>query len=132
MYCIRSTYGSRQTGRDQDEGTKTMADDTPLLDTLAAMTLVSVESCDLEARELMLVRLAALAAAEAPPGSYLANVGLASEAGITIEDAQGVLIAVAPIIGTARTVLAAGNVSRALGFAVAALEADVEAQLVAQ
>jgi hypothetical protein len=108
-----------------------MADDTPLLDTLAAMTLVSFETCDLEPRELMLVRLAALAAAEAPPGSYLANVGIASDAGITVEDVQGVLVAVAPIIGTARSVLAAGNVTRALGFAVAALEADIEAQLLA-
>ena len=109
----------------------TMADDTPLLDTLAAMTLVSFETCDLDARELMLVRIAALAAADAPPGSYLANVGVASDAGITLEDVQGVLIAVAPIIGTARAVLAAGNIARALGFAVAALESELEAQLAA-
>jgi hypothetical protein len=106
-----------------------MAEDTPLLDTIAAMTLVSFEACELEARELMLVRLAALAAADAPPGSYLANMGLASDTGITLEDAQAVLIAIAPIIGTPRAVLAAGNIARALGFVVAALEAEIEAEL---
>jgi hypothetical protein len=49
--------------------------------------------------------------------------------GITLEDVQGVLIAVAPIIGTARSVTAAGNITRALGFAIAVLEAELEAEL---
>ena len=39
-----------------------MAEDTPLLDTLALMTAASVEACNLEDRELMLARIAALAA----------------------------------------------------------------------
>jgi alkylhydroperoxidase/carboxymuconolactone decarboxylase family protein YurZ len=106
-----------------------MADDTPLLDTLAAMTAVSLESCDLEPRDLMLARIAALAAAGATPLSYLANVGAASDAGVTLEDVQGVLIAIAPIIGTARTVAAARNIMSALGFAIAAVEAELEAEL---
>jgi hypothetical protein len=109
-----------------------MADDTPLLDTLAAMTAVSVESCDLEPRELMLARIAALAAAGATPLSYLANVGAASDAGVTLEDAQGVLVAIAPIIGTARSVAAARNILLALGFAIAAVEAELEAELDAE
>ena len=109
-----------------------MADDTTLLDTLAAMTAASVESCSLEPRELMLARIAALAAAGAPPASYLANAGTASDLGITLEDVQGVLIAIAPIVGTARTVSAAGNIARALGFAIAAIEAEVDAELAAE
>ena len=109
-----------------------MADDTPLLDTLAAMTAASVESCSLEPRELMLARIAALAAAGAPPASYLANAGTASDLGITLEDVQGVLIAIAPIVGKARTVSAAGNIARALGFAIAAIEAEVDAELAAE
>jgi Na+/H+-dicarboxylate symporter len=109
-----------------------MADDTPLLDTLAAMTAASVESCSLEPRELMLARIAALAAAGAPPASYLANAGTASDLGITLEDVQGVLIAIAPIVGTARTVSAAGNIARALGFAIAAFVAEVDAELAAE
>jgi hypothetical protein len=106
-----------------------MSDDTPLYDTLAAMTLASIEECDLEPRELMLVRIAALAAVGAPPASYLANAGTAVDVGITLEDVQSALVAVAPIIGSPRSVLAAGNIARALGFAIAALEAEVEAEL---
>ena len=67
----------------------------------------------------------------APPASYLVNAGTASDAGITLEDVQGLLIAVAPIVGTARTVTAAGNIARALGFAIAAMDAEIEAELAA-
>jgi hypothetical protein len=109
-----------------------MPDSTPLLDTLAAMTAVSIEQCDLDPREFMLARLAALAAVGAPPASYLANAGTASDVGVTLEDVQGVLIAVAPIVGTARAVTAAGNIARALGFAIAAIEAELEAELDAE
>ena len=78
----------------------------------------------------MLARIAALAAVGAPPASYLVNAGTAVDAGITLEDVQGVLIAVAPIVGTARVVTAAGNLARALGFAIEALaiEAELEAE----
>jgi hypothetical protein len=109
-----------------------MPEDTPLLDTLAAMTAASIAECDLDPRELMLARIAALAAVGAPPASYLANAGTASDVGITLDDVQGVLIAVAPVIGTARTVTAAGNLARALGFAIAAVEAELEAELEAE
>ncbi len=64
----------------------------------------------------MLARIAALAAVGAPPASYLVNAGTAVDVGITLEDVQGVLIAVAPIVGTARVVSAAGNLARALGL----------------
>jgi hypothetical protein len=80
----------------------------------------------------MLVRIAALAAADAPPASYLVNAGTASDVGITADDVQGVLVAIAPIVGTARTVTAAGNLARALGFAIAAVEAEIEAELQAE
>jgi len=104
-----------------------MPEDTPLLDTLAVMTAASIEASNLEARELMLARIAALAAVGAPPASYLANAGTAVDIGITLEDVQGVLIAVAPIVGTARVVSAAGNIARALGFAIAAIDAELAA-----
>ena len=107
-----------------------MADETPVLDTIALMTASSVDACDLDPRELMLARIAALAAVGAPPVSYLANAGTAVDLGVTLEDVQGVLVAVAPIIGTALTVTAAGNIARALGFAIAAIEAELEAELV--
>jgi hypothetical protein len=103
-----------------------MADDTPVLDTLADITATAVEHNTLDGRELMLARLAALVAVDAPPASYLLNAGTASDVGITMDDVQGVLIAVAPIVGTTRVVAAAGNITRALGFAIAVVEAELE------
>ena len=106
-----------------------MPDDTPVLDTLAALTLVSIENCNLEPRELMVARIAALAAVHAPAASYLLNAGAAIDTGITLEDTQGILIAVAPIIGTPGVVSAAANITKALGFAIAVAEAELEAEL---
>lgn len=99
---------------------------TPVLDAVGAMTVISVELSELEAREHMLVRLAALVASDAPPLAYLANAGVASDVGVTVEDVQDVLVAVAPIVGTARVVTAAGNIARALGFAIAVAEAELD------
>ena len=105
-----------------------MAEDTPVLDTLAAITAVSLETCNLEPRDLMMARIAALVAVDAPPASYLLNAGTAADVGITLDDVQGILIAVAPVVGTPRIVEAAGNIARALGFAVAAIDAEMEAE----
>jgi alkylhydroperoxidase/carboxymuconolactone decarboxylase family protein YurZ len=100
-----------------------MSDEQPLLDTVTEMTAASVARVDLDARELMLVRLAALAAIDAPPASYLLNLGAAAEAGLTLEDARSVLIAVAPVIGAPRVIGAAGTIAGVLGFALALEEA---------
>jgi hypothetical protein len=99
-----------------------MAEDTPVLDLLASMTADSLEASSLDSDELMLVRLAALVAVDAPPASYLLNLGAASELGFELEDVQGVLAAIAPIVGTARVAAATGNIVRALGFALEALD----------
>jgi alkylhydroperoxidase/carboxymuconolactone decarboxylase family protein YurZ len=106
-----------------------MSEEGLLLETLGAMTAVSLERADLDARDLMLVRLAALAAVDAPAASYLLNLGAAVEAGLTLEDAQAVLIAIAPIIGTPRSVVAATNLADALGFALLELELAIEQAL---
>src|SRR4051794_27096922 len=109
-----------------------MPEDTPVLDTLAEITAISVAHADLEPRELMLARIAALVAVDAPAASYLLNAGVAVETGITLEDVQGVLIAVAPIVGTARVVSAGTRITEALGFAIAVIEAEIEAELDAE
>jgi len=107
----------------------TMAEEeTPVVDALADITTASIERSTLEPRELMLARIAALAAVDAPAGSYLLNAGAATDSGITREDVQGILIAVAPIVGTPRIVSAAGNLASALGFAIAVAEAELEAE----
>jgi hypothetical protein len=100
--------------------------ETPVLDLLASMTAESLEATSLDAEQAMLVRIAALVAVDAPPASYLLNLGAASEIGIDAEQVRGVLAAVAPIVGTARVTSATGNIVRALGVAVemAELEED--------
>ena len=102
-----------------------MAGETPVLDTLADMTAASLARSSLDPRELMLVRIAALIAVDAPPASYLANAGVAEESGVTADDLQGVMIGVAPIVGTTRVVSAGGKILRALGLAVAVAEAEM-------
>ena len=96
-----------------------MTDERPLLDTVLAMTAASLERANLGDREVMLVRLAALAAVDAPPSSYLLNLAAASDAGVAAADVQGVLVAIAPIVGSPRVVSAAGTITAALGIAVA-------------
>jgi alkylhydroperoxidase/carboxymuconolactone decarboxylase family protein YurZ len=104
-----------------------MPENTPVLDSLLALTAVSLEEGTLEAREHMLVRLAALVAVGAPDASYLLNAGAAADVGVTIEDVQGMLVAVAPIVGTPRVLAGAAGITTALGFAVAIAEAEIEA-----
>jgi alkylhydroperoxidase/carboxymuconolactone decarboxylase family protein YurZ len=103
--------------------------ETPVLDTIAAMTADSLERCDLDANSLLVARIAALAAVDAPPSSYLMHIGPAMDAGLTVEQVQGILVAVAPIIGAPRTVDAATHITEALGIAVtAAVEAEMDAE----
>ena len=62
--------------------------DTPVLDLLTDMTTASIERSDLDAKTLMLVRLAALVAVDAPPVSYLTNLAIGTDVGIEAEDVQ--------------------------------------------
>ena len=102
-----------------------MTSETPVLDTLADITAASLEHNSLAPRELMLVRVAALIAVDAPPASYLANAGAAADSGVTADDIQAVMIGVAPVVGTARVVSAGGNILRALGFAIAVADSEM-------
>lgn len=108
-----------------------MTAETPVLDTLADITAASLEHNSLAPRELMLVRVAALIAVDAPPASYLANAGAAADSGVTADDIQAVMIGVAPVVGTARVVSAGGNILRALGFAIAVADSEMADEAVA-
>ena len=78
-----------------------MADtDTPVLDLLGKMNADAIEASSLDVEALMLTRIAALVAVDAPPASYLLNLGAASEIGIDAKQIRGVLTAIAPIEGT--------------------------------
>ena len=101
--------------------------ETPILDLLERMTVASLEASSLDERTLMLVRIGALVAVDAPPASYLLNLGAAGQAGVDEEQVRGVLAAVAPIVGTARVAAAAGSIAQALGFALE-LERELQAE----
>jgi Carboxymuconolactone decarboxylase family len=102
--------------------------DTPVMDTLAVMTAASLENSDLSPREFMIARIAALAAVAASPASYALNVGAAADSGITLDDVEDILVAVAPIVGTARVVSAAAGIAEGLGLVIALAEAELEAE----
>jgi alkylhydroperoxidase/carboxymuconolactone decarboxylase family protein YurZ len=90
----------------------------PVLEALADINAISLERSGLDPASLILVRLAALAAVDAPPASYLMHIGPAMEAGVTVDQAQDVLVAIAPIVGTPRTLDAAAKITEALGLAL--------------
>jgi len=98
--------------------------DTPVLDLLAGMNADAIEASSLDPKTLMLVRIAALVAMDAPPVSYMLNLEIAGAVDVEAEDVQGVLAAVAPIVGTPRVVSAAGNMVRALGIELDLAELD--------
>ena len=100
----------------------------PVRDLLANMTAESLAASSLDDNTLMLVRIAALVAVDAPAVSYLLNLDAASEIGIDAGQIRGVLAAVAPIVGTARVASATGKIVEALDveieIAIAAAAAD--------
>ena len=106
-----------------DTMTSVAQGDTPVLERLVSMNLNSQADSGLDPATYFLVRLAVVAM-DTPSVSYLVTLGLAEDAGVTIEQAQGVLIALAPAIGSARVASAAGKILRAFGLAAALTEDD--------
>ena len=96
----------------------------PILDLLAALNVAGIQASSLDAESLMLVRLAALVAVDAPPISYVLNMEMAGETEISADDVQGMLAAIAPIVGSARVASAAGKIVRALGIELALADLD--------
>ncbi|MGL6280555.1 MAG: carboxymuconolactone decarboxylase [Gaiella sp.] len=90
--------------------------DSPILDLLMGMNLAGMEASTLDAQTLMLVRLAALVAVDAPPVSYMLNLKLAGDVDVDPAQVEGVLAGIAPIVGSARVASAAGKMVRALGI----------------
>jgi len=103
--------------------------DTPVSDTLVAMTIASLDNSDLSPRELMIARIAALVAVDAPAVSYALNAVPATESGINLDDVEDILVAVAPIVGTTRVVSATANIAEGLGFVIALAVAELEEEL---
>ena len=98
--------------------------DSPLLDLLTTMNLAGIEASTLDAQSLMLVRMAALVAVDAPPVSYMLNLQMAGDVDLDAARVEGMLAAIAPIVGSARVASAASKMVRALGLELSLAELD--------
>ena len=101
---------------------------TPLLDLLKDMTASSLDATNLDEQTLMLVRIAALVAVDAPPVSYAMNIEAAGGVGVDAEQVRGVLAAIAPIVGTTRVVSAASSIAGALALELELAELDAQGE----
>lgn len=91
--------------------------DTPVLDLLAKMTSLALETTSLDERDVVLVRIAALVASDAAPISYALNLGTAGDLDMNVDEIRGVFAAIAPIVGTARVATALANIAKVDAFA---------------
>ena len=98
--------------------------DMPVLEEVLSMSIDSAARSGLDEQTYFLVRIAALAAMGTNPASWMMNLSAAADSGLSLEVVQGVLVAIAPVIGSARTMTAATNAMKALAAAVAAAEDD--------
>src|SRR5437870_10376835 len=101
---------AHETQRVRSEG------DLGVLNVLMRMQEGSMEESGLDPETFMLARVAALATLDAAPASRLVNLGVSGAIGISPERIIRTLIAIAPVIGTARIVSAAGSLFGALGL----------------
>jgi len=109
-----------------------VSENNQVLDTLTDMTAASVDHNSLSARDFMLARVAALIAVDAPPISWIANASAIEESGLTTDDIQGIMVAVAPVVGGPRVMAAGGHILRALGLTIAVAEAEIADELSAE
>jgi alkylhydroperoxidase/carboxymuconolactone decarboxylase family protein YurZ len=87
------------------------------LQALAQMHDRNFEASGLDEETYDLTRMAALTAMGAAPVSWLAHLGATRHHDIPRQRIVGTLIAVAPVVGTARTISAGANIAKALGIA---------------
>jgi 4-carboxymuconolactone decarboxylase len=90
--------------------------DERFIESVLAMNLQDSDACGLDPKTHALIRLAAVLALGAAPVSYQWTVAAALDAGATAEEILGTLIAVAPISGIARVVLAIPDVALSMGY----------------
>jgi alkylhydroperoxidase/carboxymuconolactone decarboxylase family protein YurZ len=87
-----------------------------ILDEAVGLRELNREGSGLDPRAFALVKIAALIALDAPPASYVWQVGNALADDVTPEDILGVLRAVAPQVGLPKVVAAAPEIMVALGL----------------
>jgi alkylhydroperoxidase/carboxymuconolactone decarboxylase family protein YurZ len=83
--------------------------DSLVLETLTEMTLNTLEPSGLDLKTYTMVRIAALVAMDAPPVAYVISVEAAMEV-LEPEDIQAVLVALAPVVGSAKVASASSTI----------------------
>jgi len=97
--------------RDLDEGSG------PVMEALTRMNAGALRQEAIGPRTALLARFAALIALDASAPSYLVHLSLAEEAGLRPETVRALLIELAPVVGSARIVSAAGKMQQAIRLA---------------
>lgn len=94
----------------------------PLISTIVTMTEASQDNSRLAAREVLLIRLACLISGDATPASYLYNLAGPDGPALSVDEVEAVLVAAAPLVGTARVVMAAERISEALDYPISVMD----------
>jgi 4-carboxymuconolactone decarboxylase len=102
--------------KDHRSTLKAVARKRDTLETVLELREDNMEASGLDPRTYALVKVATLIALDAAPASFIWQVEMAREAGVTEEELTGVLIAVAPQIGLVRAVAAAPELALAMGI----------------
>ena len=89
----------------------------PLVESLVRMHADAQRQSGLDDRTYVLVRIAALVAMDASTESYRVNLTVADEVGVSADDVRGVLIALAPLVGSARVLSGADKALKAIAAA---------------
>ena len=85
----------------------------PVLEAMAQMQLGALERSGLDEETYLLIRLAALVATDAGPASYRAQLSAAGHTRPPVGKVLGALVAIAPVVGSARVLEAAATLARA-------------------
>jgi alkylhydroperoxidase/carboxymuconolactone decarboxylase family protein YurZ len=86
------------------------------IETMVGMRQGLKDVTQLDNRSFALVKIAALIAVDAPPASYVWQIGNAIAEGVTPEEVLGTMWAVAPQVGGPRLISAAPEIMLALGL----------------
>jgi alkylhydroperoxidase/carboxymuconolactone decarboxylase family protein YurZ len=92
-----------------------VVNDESVLESLLGTPFGGPEPKGLDAKTVALVRLAGLVAVDAASASYQWSVTAGLAAGATDDEVVGVLVALTPVVGTARVASAAREVALAIG-----------------
>jgi len=101
-------------------------DHPPLAAVLSEMTAVSDVKTTLPSEYVVALRFAALVALDVSRDSYLSLLKAAAEQGLVLNDAQQVLVVLAPLLGTERIDSASTKLADAIRLLRAVRDANAE------